>query len=113
MNTKINELISSVEEKFKQIEQLEQSLRASYANLKNPSKSDKLSIGSNVMKLNQLNTEIVSTIDMYLNYMEGSLDNFSKVVSDYYSAIKELQKPIEEIENEDLRKFKELINSKN
>lgn len=107
--TKLKETIENL---YNEIQGLNNKLQNTMLSIKDPSKMDKIDIGKEILKLGELNAELSTSIDLYLKYLGGGLEDFNTFCKQYYLSLKELKKPVSEIENEELKKFKELVNSK-
>lgn len=108
MKTKLIEKINS---SFLKIMTLEKELNKIYRVDKEVDKSQKIELGSIVLNMQQANTEFFTTIDLFLEFTDGSLKDISKEAEEYYNKAIELKKPISEQDVEEIKKFKEYINS--
>ena len=106
-----NKLIDKISLIYTQIEATEKDINTSFSKTDVVNKTDKLSIGVKVLKLQELNTEFFSTLDIFLNMADGTLDELPENPRKYYEQVEEMKKPVSETDPEEIKKLKEMINS--
>lgn len=102
-------LIEKIESIFDQIQLIENELNEKKVNFDSIEKMDKLELGTKVLKLQQLNTELFNSVDIFTDVLEGNMSELSDDLQNYITQIKELRSPISSEDSEDVKKFKELI----
>jgi hypothetical protein len=107
MKTKLIERITSV---YNQIKTSEQEIQKDLKT-ENVDRVNKLQIGSKGLKLQELNLEFFNTLDIFLNVADGCLCDLSTEINDYYNLLTELKKPVSDVDSDEIRKIKEMINS--
>jgi hypothetical protein len=58
-----------------------------------------------------LHKQLVDQIELFLDLELGVLDDLPQEVSGYYTTTIELSKPVADTDTEDVKKFKEFINT--
>lgn len=106
MKNKLIEKISSI---YNQIDALDKELNSIQFS-ENVDRTDKFTVGNKVLFLQELNIKLFSTIDLFLE-LEGTTEELSKEIGNYYNTVNELRKPISPQDPEDVKKIKEFINN--
>ena len=109
-----SKMVERINNTFSKIKALDSELSAYF---KSPDakieRFKKIELGSKVIELQGLNKEFMSQMDLFFDLELGSTDDFSQEVNVYHHSITELSKPYEEINSEELKKIKEIINKHN
>ena len=72
-----------------------------------------MTLGTKMWELNSLNTELLTGIHLFTNALDFTVNDLPLDVKDYYLQLEELKKPISDVDPEEIRKIKEMINSYN
>jgi len=104
-----NKLLDKISSIHTQIEALDKDL-ASIQVSESVDRTNKLTIGSKVLMLQELNTKLFLTIEMFLD-LDGTVDELPKVVKEYYLMVEELRKPVSNTDSDEIKKIKEFINN--
>lgn len=106
MKNKILDKISSI---HTQIEALEKELNSVQFS-DNVDRTNKLTVGTKVLTLQELNVKLFTNIEVFLD-LDGSVDELPEPIKNYYLTVEELKKPISDTDTEDVKKIKEFINN--
>jgi len=91
--------LSPIEEKLKSV------------NLNIEDKSKKIEIGGLVLSYQTLISELFTSINLFLKLGIGELSDLDSKISSFYKEAQELKSPVSDEDNEDVKKFKEYLNS--
>ena len=72
-------------------------------------RTNKLTIGTKVLTLQELNTKLFLAIEMFLD-LDGTVDELPEGAKEYYLKVEELRKPVSDTDTEEIKKIKEFIN---
>jgi uncharacterized protein YlzI (FlbEa/FlbD family) len=106
-----NKLIEKIESIYKEIQTIENELDSKKLQLDSIEKLDRLEFGAKVLKIQQLNTELFTSLDIFLSLAEGKIDELDTKVAEYFNQVNSLKQPIQDSDSEDVKKLKEVINS--
>jgi len=105
-----NKLIEKIVLIYNQIETLDKELKKTIKT-EEVDKAYILETGTKTLKLQEQTIELLSLVDTYLNIGEFPLEDLPKGAADYYTTFQILKSPSSEKDNEEIKQFKEFINS--
>ena len=103
-----NKLLDKISSIHTQIEALDKEL-SSIQFSENVDRTNKLTIGTKVLTLQELNTKLFLAIEMFLD-LDGTVDELPEGAKEYYLKVEELRKPVSDTDTEEIKKIKEFIN---
>ena len=104
-------LIDKMNATYTKLKSLEQEVATSFKGAKDLERFEKISIGAKVVNLQTINTELFNLIDVFLDVAEGTIDELPEEIKTYYLTVQELKKPVSDADTEEIKKFKEIINT--
>lgn len=104
-----NKLLDKISSIHTQIEALDKELSSIQVS-EIVDRTNKLTIGSKVLLLQELNVKLFSTIEIFLD-LDGTVDELPEGAKEYYLKVEELRKPVTDTDTEEVKKIKEFINN--
>lgn len=104
-----NKMIEKISSSFSKIQELEISIGKELKIEKDRNPLEKIEVGSKIIELQRLNTQLFSDIDTFIDIMEGTIDELPNELKSYYKQVVEFNLPISEEDSQEIKKFKELI----
>ena len=102
-----NKLLDKISSIHTQIEALDKELSSIQVS-EIVDRTNKLTIGSKVLLLQELNVKLFSTIEIFLD-LDGTVDELPEGAKEYYLKVEELRKPVSDTDTEEIKKINFLI----
>jgi len=106
-----NSFIEIIEDLFIKIQDTHAEINDSYKKLDVKDKSNQLSLGVKMLNLNELSLKFHYTVELFLNVLQGTMEELPEGIQKFFEEMEELKKPAADTDSEDVKKVKEMLNS--
>lgn len=111
METAKNKIIEKINTSYQEILSIHKELNEGYSKVNPNELEDRLSLGTKMLLLSELNIKLDIYVEVLTNVLQGTLQELPTDVVSFYEELQSLKRPPQEQDSEQVKAIKEMIKS--